>query len=379
MLLLMLLSTPLPTLSSCPSCKSVSGPGPLSGLYQLADAADQRCQDLCAYQREGELYCFETVESGYQTQLCSCVPCAEQCLDMFEAALYLDCGGRCQLAQEPCNGTCSSGTFLCGDLCMDSAYDDQFLECGGACQGAGVPCDNTCLQGWKLCMNGSICVPEQGDMFKDCDGECVAASAPCNGLCQNTTVLCGEECVPLSNGSVTACNGSCQPVTQPCDDSCMAGMMLCNGSCVAVNTKYWTCQHDCLPMSAPCDGDCADGLYLVDGECVETCDLCPDQECLSDSDCQDHAGCLLSGERFFCQCYLGWELDRSNASTLQCPHTGACTPAGEDGCEGAPCYEDGGVSVCPYCNASYQNTEYLYQTGSWFGLDTFTGLCLAFL
>merc|ERR1712106_1218277 len=114
------------------------------------------------------------------------------------------------------------------------------------------------------------------------------------------------------------------------------------------------------------------GRYLVDGDCVETPGLYPDQDCLSDSDCQDQAGCFLYGDRFFCQCYLGWELDRSKSRT-ECPHTGSCAPAGQAGCEGAPCHHQGGLAVCPYCNATYDNTTYQYTAGSGLPCDVVTG------
>ena len=372
MLFLLLLSCPLPTLSTCPSCKSVSGPGPLSGQYQLAGTEEQRCQDLCAYEREGELYCFERVSSSYQTQECSCVPCAEQCLDQYEASLYVECGGQCQLAQQPCGGACSAGAFLCGDMCMDAGYREQLLECGGACQGVDLPCNNTCQEGSKLCVENTLCVSEEDDMFKDCNGDCVAASAPCNGVCLNTTTLCGEECVAMANTTHTDCEGICQPVSLPCQASCAPGLMLCQGECVGRSSGYWMCQEECVPASTPCQGECAEGRYLVAGDCVETPDLCPDQDCLSDSDCQDQAGCFLYGDRFFCQCYLGWELDRSNSST-ECPHTGSCAPAGQAGCEGAPCHHQGGLSVCPYCNATYDNITYQYTAGSGLPGDGVTG------
>ena len=256
---------------------------------------------------------------------------------------------------------------------MDSDYEDQFLSCGEACESVDTPCNNTCYQGWKLCANASKCVAEEDDMFKDCNGECVAASVPCNGMCQNTTFLCGNECLPLNNSIMMSCNGMCQPVIHPCDGSCTSGLIMCNGSCVEQNDQYWTCDDSCIPTTIPCQDSCADGRYLMDGECVETCDLCQDDQCLSDSDCQDNAGCFLYGDKFFCQCYLGWMLDRGNGSTVQCPHTGVCTPATQDTCHVSPCYQGGGVSVCPYCNATYANVTYQYQTGDGAGDATPNG------
>jgi len=332
----------------------VSGPGPLSGLYLLEDGLDERCQDLCAYKREGELYCFEKVESSYQTEPCSCVPCGDDCLDMFEAPLYQECEGQCQLTQQPCNGSCSEGFFLCGDICMGGEFRDNLIECDGGCQDVEVPCGGTCQQGRKLCMEGSICVEEEDEMYKECDGECVAVTTPCNGVCPNTTFLCGDECVPLTNTNLTNCQGECQPASQPCDGECQPGLVLCGDECLA---DSWVCGDECVPITTTCQGDCLPGYHLQDGECVDTAGLCPEQQCVSDDDCQADAACVLQGTTFYCQCSLGYQLD--TASTHQCPHTGSCVPAG---CGGAPCYGGDGVSVCPYCNASYQNITYNYQT-----------------
>jgi len=366
-LFLLFLFSPSHSQSQCPDCKDVSGPGPLSGVYQLAGTQETKCQDLCSYEKAGNMYCFEKRQSEYKTSPCSCVACGEECLDRFEAPLYTDCGGKCQLSQDPCNGTCPDGAFLCGDICMESEYEDQFVDCDGSCQGVDLPCNNHCMEGRQLCVNASLCVTKEDEMFNDCNGECVSASVPCNGTCQNTTFLCEDECVPLTNTTLMSCNGLCQPVAQPCDGSCTGGQMLCNGSCVEDNGQYWTCMDSCIPSSDPCQDQCMDGLYLLDGECVEPCDLCSEDQCMSDSDCQDNAGCFLYGDQFFCQCYLGWTLDRDNASTLECPHTGTCSPATENGCEESSCYQADGVSVCPYCNATYGEVTYHYEMGSGFG------------
>ena len=59
------------------------------------------------------------------------------------------------------------------------------------------------------------------------------------------------------------------------------------------------CEVDapCQPLSTPCHSSCPHGHLLVDDDhCVLQENLCPEAEqCVHDEDCQDNAGCLLSG------------------------------------------------------------------------------------
>ena len=76
MLFLLFLFCPLLCQSECPDCKDVSGPGPLAGLYQLAGTGEERCEDLCKYEKDGELYCFERRQSEYETRYgCAVLSC----------------------------------------------------------------------------------------------------------------------------------------------------------------------------------------------------------------------------------------------------------------------------------------------------------------
>ena len=180
---------------------------------------------------------------------------------------------------------------LCGDLCMGGEYRDTLQECEGACQEVGVPCEGACQEGWKLCVESSICVMEDDMMYKECDGECVSVTTPCNGVCPDTTFLCGDECVPLSNTSLTSCQGDCHPASQPCHGECLPGLVLCGDECKA---EHWVCGDHCVPITTPCNG-----AFLQDGECVDTASLCPGQECMSASDCQPGAACVMYGQQFY--------------------------------------------------------------------------------
>ena len=121
------------------------------------------------------------------------------------------------------------------------------------------------------------------------------------------------------------------------------------------------CEVDapCQPLSTPCHSSCPHGHLLVDDDhCVLQENLCPEAEqCVHDEDCQDNAGCLLSGtvryihfvkkcpqvmatlylslpsvtwsslrsnQVMACQCYLNFVATPSNET---CPRTGVCTNA----------------------------------------------------
>ena len=93
-------------------------------------------------------------------------------------------------------------------------------------------------------------------------------------------------------------------------------------------------------MSTPCGGSCPIGHILMGNECALQESLCPEAQCVQDSDCQDNAGCLLSGtvsgnkswtqqlnclQVMACQCYLNFVA--TQAAVDSCPRTGVCTHA----------------------------------------------------
>ena len=93
-------------------------------------------------------------------------------------------------------------------------------------------------------------------------------------------------------------------------------------------------------MSTPCGGSCPIGHILMGNECTLQESLCPEEQCVQDSDCQDNAGCLLSGtvsgnkswtqqlnclQVMACQCYLNFVA--TQAAVDSCPRTGVCTHA----------------------------------------------------
>jgi len=39
-----------------------------------------------------------------------------------QIGLYEECGSECQMVGLPCNGSCSSGTFLCGEVTLMSNF-----------------------------------------------------------------------------------------------------------------------------------------------------------------------------------------------------------------------------------------------------------------
>ena len=55
------------------------------------------------------------------------------------------------------------------------------------------------------------------------------------------------------------------------------------------------CGESCQAMSTPCHGSCPHGHILMENECALQESLCPEEQCAQDSDCQENAGCLLSG------------------------------------------------------------------------------------
>ena len=77
----------------------------------------------------------------------------------------------------------------------------------------------------------------------------------------------------------------------------------------------------------------------MENECALQESLCPEEQCAQDSDCQENAGCLLSGtvillcktnkeentQVMACQCYLNFVA--TNATAASCPRTGVCTHA----------------------------------------------------
>ena len=103
---------------------------------------------------------------------------------------------------------------------------------------------------------------------------------------------------------------------------------------------FLQCGESCQPTSTACHGSCPHGHILMMGnECALQESLCLEEQCVHDSDCQENAGCLLSGtvptishyhenilfQVMACQCYLNFVA--SNATAAPCPRTGVCTHA----------------------------------------------------
>ena len=193
--------------------------------------------------------------------------------------------------------------------------------------------------------------------------------------------------------------------------------------------KRFQCGDSCQPMSTPCGGSCPIGHILMGNECALQESLCPEAQCVQDSDCQDNAGCLLSGtvrgnkswtqqlnclQVMACQCYLNFVA--TQAAVDSCPRTGVCTHALEyaqvsrikkrlifwhfslkgEGRHSSsvqsplkvwlcffpqagslpPCYEQGNTKICPFSFAKIGDTVFDYVSssgGNGFGPNTYNG------
>jgi len=409
MFALFLLSNIRLSLADCMECKEVNGTGPLAGHYQLFDSKEPRCKDGCAYiSSSGDAYCFETLGNDeYETRPCEssscsadcsppCSPCGTTCLSEREVGLYEECGSLCQMVGLPCNGSCPVGSFLCGEVCTDDSKQDQYRDCEGVCQSWQEPCMGACAPSLRPCQNGTVCLSPEMEPIQECNGDCQAQSVPCNGACPADMMLCDISADPTSadnfmclkaNDSRAAdlgfhyCAGACLPLWEPCHGECAPGWLSCgsgsNFTCVEDNGEHWKCEVDapCQPLSTPCHSSCPHGHLLVDDDhCVLQENLCPEEEqCVHDEDCQDNAGCLLSGTAMACQCYLNFVATPSNET---CPRTGVCTNALDvaQGGQLPPCYEQGDVKICPFSFAKFGDVVFDYtQVGNGFGPYTYNG------
>ena len=258
-------------------------------------------------------------------QECDCFPCGEKCLEEFEIPMYGECGGQCQSVEIPCHSKCLKSTRQCGDFCLNDDMKDDFYECSTEgvveCQSLTSPCDGACPGGLVLCDGGQVCVSPSSPLYRNCFGSCVPLEAPCDGQCRDGSRLCGAECVDSLNSTVMSCGGQCQPASLPCEGECSLGHGLCGDSCLPHTGDVWTCDGECVSAGLPCHSSCPTGRVMQDGACVSPADLCPEElQCLQDSDCQDGAACLLQGEKFYCQCRLGYTLQEPgeiNVTSLQ--------------------------------------------------------------
>jgi len=403
MLALILLSNLPLAFSECAECKEVDGTGPLAGFYELTNSEEPRCKDGCGYiSSSGDPYCFETLGNDeYETRPCEssscsadcappCSPCGTTCLTPREVGLFEECGSECQMVGLPCNGSCPSGTFICGEVCTDDSEQDQYRDCEGVCQTSQEPCLGECPSGLQPCQNGTVCL---NALAQQCNGDCQAQSIPCNGACPDEMMLCdaGTDnaehkfmCFAENDAEATAlgfhyCKGACLPLWEPCDGACKPGWLQCgsgnNFTCVEDNGDQWKCGESCQPTYTACHGSCPHGHILMSNECALQESLCQDQQCAQDSDCQENAGCLLSGTVMACQCYLNFVA--SNATAAACPRTGVCTHALQIAQEGSlpPCYEQNNAKICPFSFAKIGDTvfDFVSSGGNGFGPNTYNG------
>ena len=190
------------------------------------------------------------------------------------------------------------------------------------------------------------CVGQDDPDYAECEGTCQHVSIPCNDTCGLTTWRCGEECVDLANITVIDCAGTCQSVALPCDNACPLGYTKCNDTCHLDIGDTWPCGSQCISTSDTCQSKCHPGFLMSEtGGCQPPSEICPNDECQEDADCQDGASCVLQGSRFYCQCRLGYRLTPSAEAT--CPHTGTCEQM-VNGVTECDCH--GGI--CPFCNAT---------------------------
>ena len=212
---------------------------------------------------------------------------------------------------------------------------------------------------------------------------------------------------------------------------------------MSINDLPTQCEVDapCQPLSTPCHSSCPHGHLLVDDDhCVLQENLCPEAEqCVHDEDCQDNAGCLLSGTvryiHFVKKCpqvmaTLYLSLPSMIKSTIQpgdglpvlpqlCCHTfkwdlpkdrslhqcswccsgysfrssniysiGKITEIRKrkfclkavfifQGGQLPPCYEQGDVKICPFSFAKFGDVVFDYtQVGNGFGPYTYNGILL---
>ena len=305
-------------------------------------------------------------------QECDCFPCGEKCLEEFEIPMYGECGGQCQSVEIPCHSKCLKSTRQCGDFCLNDDMKDDFYECSTdgvvQCQSLTSPCDGVCPGGLVLCDGGQVCVSPSSPLYKNCSGSCVPLEAPCDGQCRDGSKLCGAECVDILNSTVMSCGGQCQPASLPCEGECSLGHGLCGDSCLPHTGDVWTCDGECVSAGLPCHSSCPTGRVLQDGACVSPADLCPEElQCLQDSDCQDGAACLLQGEKFYCQCRLGYTLQEPpdneyhfNEGLASCPKTGKCIEQ-SNLAQNCNCYSGDNVTICLFCNATTSYSALIYQ------------------
>ena len=246
---------------------------------------------------------------------CDCFPCGEKCLEEFEVGMYSECEGKCQSVEIPCQEICMKNTRQCGGFCLNEDMKEDFYECSVGdsvvCQSVTEPCAGDCPAGLVPCDQGTVCVSPDSPQYRNCSGSCLSPDQACEGECGEDRRLCGTECV-LTNSTLTSCGDLCQEASTPCHGSCSLGYSLCNSTCLPDTGDHWTCDGDCVSTSTPCHSSCPTGRLLEAGQCVSPSDLCPaDRQCLQDSDCQEGASCLLLGERFYCQCGLGYRLEEA--------------------------------------------------------------------
>jgi len=222
-----------------------------------------------------------------------------------------------------------------------------------------LSCDGGCPGGLVLCDGGQVCVSPSSPLYQNCSGSCLPLEAPCDGQCRDGSKLCGAECVDILNSTVMSCGGQCQPASLPCEGECSLGHGLCGDSCLPHTGDVWTCDGECVSAGLPCHSSCPTGRVLQDGACVSPADLCPEElQCLQDSDCQDGAACLLQGEKFYCQCRLGYTLQEPGLAS--CPRTGKCIEQ-SNLAQNCHCYSGDNVTLCLFCNATTSYSALTYQ------------------
>lgn len=206
----------------------------------------------------------------------------------------------------------------------------------GCCTLINAPCPN----GVSDCMNGQICVMENGtyicayeedgdkpdgdtvvdgDLDKDADPEPETTPSCTNGACDTTDQcsdgkVCGAGGCCVDSCTVTGCTyGTCNPnngLCEYCETTCG------EGKCCNYHESFWYCGSCCTPP-------CGDGQACMSGTCQDlVCPTCSGTNCT----CGPQTG-------YHCECEEeDGDVDRVGDTCL--PANAACTEGVDDCCSG---------------------------------------------
>ncbi len=195
-------------------------------------------------------------------------------IESFDDETWM-CDGKCQNMTQPCNGQCLGIDSIvnCNGVCH---FRDDVYYCNRNCQTKDIPCNGFCLRGYLTCFNTCSSTSfSKGKTPYLCNGKCQEYNLPCNGRCQakNFKVSCNGVCEYYKHPTVQLCNGVCQDLNMPCNGTCNEKYVLnCNNKCVlAYKTKNYMCEGKCLTINDPCNGKCYNitSKFHCNGKCQD--------------------------------------------------------------------------------------------------------------